>query len=129
MSTDIDPKVGDWYQRLDKDQKFEVVALDEAGGTVHLQHFDGDLEEIDVDEWYQMDLESMEAPEDWTGPLDDVQRDDLGYSETGRPDEDLDRSLLEIEQSPEPWEEEEPDVGSDDAHEAGHEDDEWRDEI
>jgi hypothetical protein len=131
MSMDIEPRVGDWYQRLDNDQKFEVVAIDESAGILHIQHFDGDIEELDLDEWYQMDLDEIEAPEDWTGPMDDVQRDDLGYTEPLRTGSDWNRSLQELEQSPEPWEEEEePEAGSEDERDEGtEENDEWRDEY
>jgi hypothetical protein len=50
--------------------------------------FDGDLEEMDFDEWHQQSIEAIEPPEDWTGPVDDVERDDLGYSETDMTPED-----------------------------------------
>ncbi len=129
MSTDIDPRVGNWYQRLDSQQKFEVVAVDEAAGIVQLQHFDGDLEELDLDEWYATGIEPIEAPEDWTGPVDDLERDDLGYTEPGRATTDWTRSLQELEQSPDPWEEEEePGAGPDDGGEGDSEDDTGRDE-
>jgi hypothetical protein len=81
MPTDADPIVGNWYEIPDKDKKFEVVALDEDNGLVDVQYFDGDLDEIDLDAWYEMELAPTEAPEDWTGPIDGVERDDLGYSE------------------------------------------------
>lgn len=37
---------------------------------------------MDLDDWRELTLEPIEPPEDWTGPVDDVERDDLGYSET-----------------------------------------------
>lgn len=72
MPADIDPIVGNWYQRLDQEQKFEVVAIDEDEGVVEIQYFDGELEGIDLDTWHDLELEPMEPPEDWTGPLDNV---------------------------------------------------------
>ncbi len=81
--TEADPVVGNWYQALDRDHKFKVVAIDESGRTVDVQSFDGGLEEIDLDDWYELQLEPIEPPEDWTGPVDGIERDDLGYSETG----------------------------------------------
>ena len=65
MGTDFDPMVGHWYQRLDSDQRFEVLALDEDAGTVDVQYFDGDVEQMDIDVWYGLDLEAIEAPDDW----------------------------------------------------------------
>ena len=81
MPNDIDPVVGAWYQRLDGGEIFQVVAVDEEEGLVETQHFDGDLEEIDLEAWHAQNLEVAEAPEDWTGPVDDIEKDDLGYTE------------------------------------------------
>ena len=61
MPTEADPILGTWYQHLDKGQKFCVVALNEDDGLIEMQHFDGDLEEIDSDTWYQLDLEPIET--------------------------------------------------------------------
>lgn len=82
MPTDLEPVTGNWYQHLDKGQPFRVVSVDEDAGVIAIQHFDGDLEEVELDGWHQLDLEICEEPEDWTGPLDDVETDDLGYTET-----------------------------------------------
>ncbi len=92
------PRVAQWYRHLNKGQEFHVTAVDEAERTVEIQHFDGDVEELGLEEWYAMDLEAIEAPEDWTGPMDDVERDDLGYTETGMRGEDWSGPLRE--QSP-----------------------------
>mgnify|MGYP006297338061 CR=1 FL=1 len=88
MATEYDPIVGNWYQHLDKGQKFEVVAVDEDAGLVELQHFDGDVEETDLEGWYEMEIEPIEAPEDWTGPVDEMEPDQLGYTETAMDKED-----------------------------------------
>lgn len=82
MPTDVDPIVGNWYRDLERDDRFEVVAVDEDEGIIEIQYFEGDVEEMDVDTWYEMDLEVIEAPEDWTGPMDGITRDDLGYAGT-----------------------------------------------
>ncbi len=96
MPTDADPIVGNWYAHLDKGQRFEVVALDEDAATVELQYFDGAVEEVEFEQWYELDVVPAEAPEDWTGPMDDVKRDDLGYSDTGMQDDDWRENLREI---------------------------------
>ena len=62
MTTEADPIVGNWYQHLDKGQKFEVVAFDKDEGWVEIQYFDGDVDEIDLDAWYELDIEPIEAP-------------------------------------------------------------------
>ncbi len=81
--TEADPIVGNWYLDLDTNQKFEVVVIDEDAGTIEIQYFDGNVDEIDVDVWPEMNLEPIEEPEDWTGPIDDVEADDIQLSEMG----------------------------------------------
>ena len=78
MVTEADPIMGNWYCHLDKGQRFRVTAVDDIGKTVGVQHFDGDLEEFDLDDWYQLDIEPCEAPINWSGPLDIGEKDDLG---------------------------------------------------
>ncbi len=68
----IEPTVGDWYQS--HGQLFEVVAIDEAGRAVEVQHADGDLEEIDLDDWVTRcragSLGVAEAPDDSRSAID-----------------------------------------------------------
>jgi hypothetical protein len=45
----IEPIVGDWY--LSYGKLFEVVAIDDDERILEVQHADGDLEEIDMDDW------------------------------------------------------------------------------
>lgn len=82
MPNELDPICDQWYSHLDKGQRFFVAAIDERAGTVELQHFDGDLEEISLKEWRQWDIELSVAPENWAGPLDVGNVDDLGTEVT-----------------------------------------------
>jgi hypothetical protein len=83
MNTDVGgPRIGQWYLRSDKGEIFQVTGQDEESGTIEIQTFDGDLDEIDAEMWRALPLELAEQPEDWTGPVDDVEVDDLGYSQT-----------------------------------------------
>lgn len=70
------PVIDQWYQRLDTGERFRVVALDANGYAIATQDFDGNLAEFDADAWKALELEEISAPEDWTGPFDDVQADD-----------------------------------------------------
>lgn len=72
--------IGDWYQ-VPGGQCFEVVAFDPDEETIEIQYFDGEVEELDFDTWEEMALEPAEPPEDWTGAFDEIERDDLGYSD------------------------------------------------
>ena len=74
MPHEFTPRIGDWYQNISGDN-FEVVALDDDEATVEIQHFDGAVEEIDFDSWYEMDIEPIEPPEDWSGSMDIVRED------------------------------------------------------
>lgn len=96
MATDTDPIIGNWYRHLDKGQEFIVVALDDDRGLVEVQHFDGDIEEIERETWYGLPLETIEQPEDWTGPIDDIELDDLGYTETEMGGADWSEPLEEV---------------------------------
>jgi hypothetical protein len=62
----IEPIVGDWYQS--HGQLFEVVAIDDEDSVIEIQHADGDLEEIEVDDWATRSragsLKPAEPPED-----------------------------------------------------------------
>lgn len=111
MNNEVDPIVGNWYQHLDKGQRFLVVAFDEDEGLVETQHFDGDLEEIPLDIWYQQDLDIAEAPENWSGALDIGTKDDYGteitdtdISDWSDPLQEL-RKPLEDQETKSDWEE------------------------
>jgi hypothetical protein len=75
-------RIGQWYTRSDKGEIFQVVGYDSNSRMIETQTFDGDLDEVDLETWAGLPLAFAEPPEDWTGPVDDVERDDLGYSET-----------------------------------------------
>ena len=79
--SDIDPIVGTWYRNLNDEINFEVVAVDETSQTIEIQHFEGEVEELDLDAWDELTLEPIEPPDDWTGPFDDLEPDDLGYDD------------------------------------------------
>lgn len=87
MGNRLPPIVGNWYAHRDKGALFQVVALDEDAGTVEIQEFDGGLDEIDLDEWRTLPVDTAAQPEDWGGPLDDVEPDEFGYTDLGEGEE------------------------------------------
>jgi hypothetical protein len=98
MNSEADPIVGNWYQHLDKGQAFQVVYVDEESDLVEIQYFDGDVEGMDFDTWHRLDIEPIEAPENWSGPLDVSEMDDLtGTEVSDTPPEDWAEPLDEIE--------------------------------
>jgi uncharacterized protein DUF6763 len=71
------PQVGDWYERTDTGDRFQVVSVDAASESVQIQSFDGELDSIDAEDWEELPLATAAAPEDWTGALEDVEPDDV----------------------------------------------------
>lgn len=63
------PVVGKWFRRPNGSM-FEVVAVDEEDHTIELQHFDGTLEEVDLESWADLLTVEVAAPEDWSGSVD-----------------------------------------------------------
>jgi len=63
------PVIGCWFRRPDG-TTFEVVAVDEDNGLVETQQFDGTIGEIEMENWPQLLLVEIRAPEDWSGSVD-----------------------------------------------------------
>jgi hypothetical protein len=78
MPYEYPPVVGNWYRRLDRSQEFQVVAYDADADTVDVEYFDGTIDEWPIAHWHALEIEPCEPPQDWTGPYDDIERDDLG---------------------------------------------------
>ena len=100
MSRDYEPVPGQWYENLEEEESFRVLRVDEDSELVEIEYLDGDIEEIDLETWHEMDLERTQEPEGWS------ESDDEDEDETEE-DEDED----------EDWDEDEDD-----------EDDDWDDE-
>ena len=74
------PEIGNWYRGLDG-LIFRVVAIDDDETTIEIQYFEGEVDELDFESWDELGLESVAPPEDWSGAFDDLERDDLGYTD------------------------------------------------
>jgi hypothetical protein len=86
MGEYIKPVIGNWYKDAEE-EIFEVVTMDEEDNTIEVQYFGGEIDEIDLESWNLMQLRNVAAPEDWTGAYDDMEPDDLGYTDMNlRPD-------------------------------------------
>jgi hypothetical protein len=109
MNTSVGrPEIGQWYARGDKGELFQVVGRDDESRTIEIQSFDGEVDEIDSETWSTLPLERCEPPEDSTAPMDDVETDDLGYSETEMAPLDWTQPLQPLRVEGESWEETEP---------------------
>lgn len=76
MGRDYEPVKGQWYENVEEDESFRVLSVDEDGELVEIEYLDGDIEELDLDAWHEMDLERIEEPEGWDGGGDDEEDDE-----------------------------------------------------
>jgi len=99
MKREIDC-VGQWYLRPDTRETFQLIDWDDLSGAARVQMCDGNLDEIDEDSWRALSPEPVDAPEDWTGPLDNLETSEvdelLAQSEAPSQDDFVDHR--------EPWE-------------------------
>ena len=100
MANELDPIVGNWYQHLDKGQSFFVVAIEPRSNLVEIQYFNGDLDELDRDQWRDLDIDLAEAPENWSGAMDIAEQDDYGTEITDTSAADWHEPLQEIKLQP-----------------------------
>ena len=77
MGREYDPIAGQWYRDLEADETFQVLSVDEDQELIEIQHLDGDLEELDVDAWAELDVELTEEPEGWSGSPKPEEEEDL----------------------------------------------------
>lgn len=78
------PVIGHWFRRPNG-TLFEVVAVDEEDGTIEIQQFDGTIGEVEIENWPQMLLIEVSAPEDWSGAVDMDPEDYVGRKESDMP--------------------------------------------
>ena len=78
------PVIGKWFRRPNG-SLFEVVALDETDGTIEIQHFDGTIDEVELESWPELLLIEVSAPEDWSGSVDMDPDDYVGHKEGDMP--------------------------------------------
>ena len=117
MANELDPVVGNWYCHRAKGQLFRIVAIDEDR-WIEIQRFDGDLDECDPESWAALDLEPAEPPEDWTGPVDDLDPEDCGYTDSCMCAADWRSATGEYPEGREAWEPDEDEAELDDHDDA-----------
>ncbi|HEX7373948.1 MAG TPA: DUF6763 family protein [Steroidobacteraceae bacterium] len=101
MSRDYEPVPGKWYEDLDGEESFQVLAVDPDEEMVTIQWPDREIQEIELDAWNEMDLELTDPPDGW---VDDVP-------------EDEDEEEEEEEEEDEDWDEDDDDDWDDDEDE------------
>ncbi len=76
MSRDYEPVPGQWYENLEEEETFRVLSVDEDSELIEIEYLDGDIEEIDLETWHEMDLEPTEEPEGWSETQDEDDEED-----------------------------------------------------
>ena len=88
MSRDNEPVVGQWYQNVEEEETFRVLTVHEDAELVEIEYLDGDIEELDLEEWHELDLELTDEPEGWSE--DDEDEDDDWDEDEEEDEEDED---------------------------------------
>ncbi len=78
-----EPSVGATYENPEG-RTFKVTAFDEDEATVQVEYADGSIETLDLDNWYDMDLEMIDDGEE----ADEDEDEEVEVEE--EEDEDLD---------------------------------------
>lgn len=88
MSRDYEPVPGQWYENLEEEEQFRVLSVDEDSELLEIEYLDGDIEEIDLETWHEMDLEKIQEPEGWSESDDEDEADDEDWDEEDDEDDD-----------------------------------------
>ena len=76
VSRDYEPVPGQWYENIEEEESFRVLTVDEDSETVEIEYLDGDIEEIDLEAWHEMDLDRTEEPEGWSETDEDEEEEE-----------------------------------------------------
>jgi hypothetical protein len=90
VSRDYEPQAGQWYEDLDTEETFQVLSVDPDEEILRIQWPDREIQEIDLDQWNEMDLELSAPPEGWVDDADDESDDEEEDVEVDEDDEDWD---------------------------------------
>jgi hypothetical protein len=105
VARDYDPVQGQWYEDLEENEIFRVLSVDPDEEIIEVQYENGDIEEIDLDTWHELDLERAEEPEGWAS--DDEEEDD-------EDDEDLDEDDWDEDEDDDDWDDDDDEDLDDD---------------
>jgi hypothetical protein len=83
VAREYEPVAGQWYENIDENESFRVLSVDEDSELIEIEYLDGDIEEIDLDTWQELDLDKIDQPEGWS-------REDEDEEEEEEDDEDED---------------------------------------
>jgi hypothetical protein len=105
VGRDYEPVKGQWYESVEDDETFRVLSVDEDAELVEIEYLDGDIEELDLDAWHEMDLERIEEPEGWAAAEEADEEDE--DEDEDEDDEDDDWDDDDDDDEDDDWEDEE----------------------
>jgi hypothetical protein len=88
VSRDYEPVPSQWYENVEEEESFRVLSVNEDSDLVEIEYLDGDIEEIDIEAWHEMDLEKIAEPEGWSESDDEDADEDEEWEEDEDEDED-----------------------------------------
>jgi hypothetical protein len=107
VSRDYEPVPGQWYENLEDEESFRVLTVDEDSELVEIEYLDGEIEEIDLETWHEMDLEQTQEPEGWAESDEDEEEEEEEEEEEDEDDDDWDED--EDDEDEDDWDEDEAD--------------------
>ena len=114
MAREYEPVVGQWYEDVDENESFRVLSVDEDAELIEIEYLDGEVEEIDLETWHELDLDKTAEPEGWAASHE--------ADKTGKKEEDDDDDLDD-----DTWDEDEDDEDEDDDDD-DDDDEDWDEE-
>ena len=105
MSRDYEPTPGQWYENVEEEETFRVLTVDEDSELVEIEYLDGEIEEVDLETWHEMDLDKTSEPEGWADRDDDDDDDD---------DEDFDEDDDDDDDDDDDWDDDDDEDDEDD---------------
>jgi hypothetical protein len=96
VSRDYEPVRGQWYENLEEEEQFRVLTVDEDSELIEIEYLDGDIEELDLEAWHEMDLERIQEPEGWSD--DDEEESDEDDDDWDEDDDEDDDDLDDDEE-------------------------------
>ena len=88
MSRDNEPVKGQWYENVEDEETFRVLSVDEDAEVVEIEYLDGEIEELDLEEWREFDLDLIDEPEGWSDEDDEEEDDDEEWDDEDEDEDD-----------------------------------------
>ena len=111
MAREYEPVVGQWYENIDENESFRVLSVDEDAELIEIEYLDGDVEELDLETWQELDLDKIDEPEGWTGSRaqdeDEEEEDEEEEEEEDEDEEELDDEDDDEDEDEDDWDEDE----------------------